>query len=237
MRFLPVSGLAVLALSLVGAPKAEAVTTVCTPIWSQPNGVPGGTKSASISGANPPCPTSPITITVGTGSGNGAGTIFGATWDTYLLSNQFPTTSNTAIIVGSAPLSSDDVTITFGESVKNPYFYASGLTITESITFSSPHTILQSYGVSVSDSTITGSGTSDFNTGFVAQFLGDFSEITFRHSTTTSAYSDGFGFTTGVTYVPTPGPLPILGIGAALSQARRLRRLTLMQRDRRSQIG
>lgn len=103
-------------------------------------------------------------------------------------------------------MSHDDVTITFSESVKNPYFYASGLTYTESITFSSPHTILQSNSVSASGSTITGSGTSDFNTGFVAQFLGDFSVITFRHTTTTSAYSDGFAFTTGVTAAAAPGP-------------------------------
>ncbi|MFN7898130.1 MAG: hypothetical protein ACK5N0_00500 [Synechococcaceae cyanobacterium] len=152
-----------------------------------------------------------------------------------MLSNQYPATSNAAIIVGSAPLSSDDVKITYDQSVKNPYFYAAGLTYTENITFFSPFKILQSNGVSVSGSTITGSGTSDFNVGFVAQFLGDYSEINFKHATTTSAYADGFGFTTGVT--PAPGPLPILGVAAALSQSRRLRRLSLKQRDRRSQLG
>jgi hypothetical protein len=235
LKLLSISGLTVLAISLIGATRVEAATTVCTAIWSPPDGVPGGTKSAPIQGVNPPCPASPITVTVGTGSGTGAGTIFAGSWNTLLLSNQYPTTSNSAIIVGSAPLSSDDVKIEFDRPVKNPYFYASGLTYTENITFSSPFAILQSNGVSVSGSTITGSGTSDFNVGFVAQFLGNYSEITFNHTTTTSAYADGFGFTTGVT--PVPGPLPILAVAAALGQSRRLRRLCLMQRDRRSQLG
>jgi hypothetical protein len=235
MKLLAVTGLSALAISLIGAARVDAATTVCSAIWSPPDGVPGGTKSAFIQGANPACPASPIEVIVGTGSGTGAGAIFTPSWDALLLSNKYPTTSNTAIIVGSAALSSDDVKITYSKPVKNPYFYASGLTVTENITFSSPFTILQSNGISISGSTITGSGTSDFNVGFVAQFLGDYSEINFKHTTTTSAYSDGFGFTTGVT--PAPGPLPILGVAAALSQARRLRRLSLKQRDRRSQLG
>ena len=235
MKLLSVTGLSLLAITLIGASRAQATTTVCTAIWSPPNSAPGSTKSAPIQGANPACPASPVTVTVGTGSGTGAGTIFAPSWDALLLSNQYPTTSNSAIIIGSAALSSDDVKIAYSKPVKNPYFYASGLTYTENITFSSPFTILQSYGVNVSGSTITGSGTSDFNVGFVAQFLGDYSEINFKHTTTTSAYPDGFGFTTGVTSAP--GPLPILGVGAALSQARKLRRLSLQQRDRRSHVG
>ncbi len=139
--------------------------------------------------------------------------------------------------MGSAALSSDDVKVKFSNSVKNPYFYASGLTYTESITFFSPYTIVQSNGISVSGSTITGSGTSDFGVGFVAQFLGDYSEIDFRHTTTTDAYADGFGFTTGVTAVAVPGPLPILSVATALCQYRKLRRLSLKLRDRGSQVG
>lgn len=223
------------AITLISTPRVDAATTVCTAIWSAPDGVPGGTKSAPIQGSNPPCPASAITVTVGTGSGTGAGTIFTPSWDTLLLSSQFPTTSNSATIVGSAALSSDNVEVKFDRPVKNPYFYASGLTYTENVEFFSPFVILQSNGISVSGSTITGSGASDFNVGFVAQFLGDYSEIDFRHTTTTSAYADGFGFTTGVETVP--GPLPLLGVGAALSQARRLRRLSQQRGDRRSQVG
>ncbi len=84
MKLLSLSGLTLLAITFFCAPRVEAVTTVCTAIWSQPDGVPGGTKSAPIQGTNPPCPASPITVTVGTGSGTGAGTVFQATWDTFL---------------------------------------------------------------------------------------------------------------------------------------------------------
>jgi hypothetical protein len=63
----------------------------------------------------------------------------------------------------------------------------------------------------------------------VARFLGDYSQITFQHINGTSAYGDSFGFTTGVAV---PAPLPFLGLGVALSQRRRLRRLSARLRDR-----
>jgi hypothetical protein len=226
VRFLPLFGLAGIAISLAGAPKAEALNTVCTAVWTPPD-VSSGTKSAPIQGANPSCPAAPITATVQVGAG-GAGQIVTPAWNTLAATNQYPTTSQSGIIVGSAASSFNDLTVTFSQRVSNPYFYASLLTFTESITFSSPFTILQSSGVTVSGSTITGSGTSAPAGGFVAQFIGDYSQLGFRHSTNTSAYSDGFAFTTGL--IAAPGPLPILGVGAALGQARRLRRLSQRRR-------
>ncbi len=68
----------------------------------------------------------------------------------------------------------------------------------------------------------------------MAQFLGSYSQIDFKF-TNPNPVAGSFAFTTGAT--PAPGPLPILGVAAALSQSRRLRRLSLQQRDRRSQIG
>lgn len=148
-------------------------------------------------------------------------------WDN--LHTQYPTTSNTGILLGSPASSSTDFELTFDRPATNPYFYVDALNANESITFYNPFTILQSKDVSVNGLTVTGSGFVNRDVGFVAQFLGDYSQINFRHMNSTSAYGDSFGFTTGVAV---PAPLPLLGLGVALSQRRRLRRLSARLRDR-----
>jgi hypothetical protein len=154
-------------------------------------------------------------------------------WDTLL--NQYPTSSNTAIGIGSGASSASDLKLTFDKPMQDPYFYVLALNGTESITFYNPLTIVQSRGISVSGSTITGSGF-DSDIGFVAQFHGVYSQINFKHTNNTSAWADSFVFTTGGTPA-VPGPLPILGVGTALSQGRKLRRLIHQRGGRRFPIG
>jgi hypothetical protein len=84
--------------------------------------------------------------------------------------------------------------------------------------------------------TLAGSGPdSDRNSGFVARFLGSYSTINFKY-TNSNTQAVSFAITTGVTPAA-PGPLPILGVGAALGQARRLRRLSQQRHDRRFPAG
>jgi hypothetical protein len=151
-----------------------------------------------------------------------------------LLSNLFPPTSKSAVAIGSLASATADLTLIFDKPASNPYFYASFLNGGESITFSTPFAIVQSNGISVSGSTITGSGgDSTADAGFVAQFLGGYSQINFKY-TNTNTEERSFGFTTGVAV---PAPLPILGLGVALSQRRRLRGLSDQLRDRRINVG
>lgn len=232
VRFLALSGAALFALTLTSASGAHAAQTVCSAIWS-PNGFlpTGGTKSAPIQGPNnPPCPDSPIVATLSLG--NVAAYIGPLQWDN--LHTQYPTTSNTAILIASPASSFTDFVLTYDRPAPNPYFYIDALNATESITFYNPFAILQSKGVSVSGSTITGSGIGNRDVGFVAQFLGDYSQINFRHVNNAGGYADGPGFTTGVAV---PAPLPILGLGAAFCQRRRLRGLSAQLRDRKVSPG
>jgi len=88
----------------------------------------------------------------------------------------------------------------------------------------------------VSGATISGGGSAATReAGFVVQFLGSYSTINFQY-TNINTTTASFGFTTGLSPVPTPGPLPILGIGAALSQGRKLRRLIHQRGGRRFAI-
>ncbi len=235
MKHLALSGVALFALTLTSASGAQAAETVCSAIWSPTGFLPtGGTKSAPIqSPNNPPCPDSPIVATVSLG--NVAAYIGPLQWDN--LHTQYPTTSNTAILIASPASSFTDFVLTYDKPASNPYFYVDALNATESITFYNPFTILQSKGVSVSGSTITGSGIGNRDVGFVAQLLGDYSQINFRHVNNAGGYADGPGFTTGVRANPVPAPLPILGVGAALSQCRKLRRLSNQLHHRRVTLG
>lgn len=237
MRLLALSGAALFAITLTNANSAQAATTVCTAAWTLPYGTPGGTKSAVIQGSDPACPATPITATVTVGTGLNAGYLVssGASWDTDLGTSLFPPTSASGIAIGSPASTSTDLSLSFDQVVSNPYFYTSFLNGGETLTFTDPFAILQSNGVSVSGLAVSGSGPdSEKQSGFVAQFLGSYSTINFKYTNTnTQAFS--FGFTTGVT--PVPGPLPILGIGAALGQARRLRRLSQQRRDRSFPAG
>ncbi len=155
-------------------------------------------------------------------------------WATLL--NQYPTTSNTAIGIGSGPSSATDLKLSFDKLVHNPYFYVLALNSNETITFYDSFTILQSRGISISGSSISGSGIGNSDVGFVAQFSGDYSQINFKYTNNTSAWTDSYLFTTGGT-AAVPGPLPILGVGAALNQCRKFRRLSKRQRDRPSNAG
>jgi hypothetical protein len=234
VKHLALSGAALFALTLTSASGAQAAETVCSAIWSPDGSIPpGGTKSAPIQGSNPPCPVSSIVATVNIGNlGSFIGPLqWGNLW------TQYPTTSNTAILLGSPASSSTDFELKFDKPTPNPYFYVDALNAVESITFYTPFVILQSKGISVNGLTITGSGVSNRDVGFVAQFLGDYSQINFKHINTTSAYGDSFGFTTGANANPVPAPLPILGVGAALSQCRKLRRLSNQLHNRRVNLG
>lgn len=234
MRFTALPALAMPAialLTLTSAGRASALTTVCSAAWIPPNGTPGGSKSALIQGSNAACPTSAITATVTVGSGLNAGSLnaSGATWNTDLGSSQFPPTSDSGIAIGSPAATATNLSLTFSTPVTNPYFYASYFNTGESLTFTDPFSLLQSNGVSRTGMTVTGSGPdSSRHSGFVAQFQGSYSTINFSYANdNTQAVS--FGFTTGVTPA-VPAPLPILGLGAALSQGRRLRRLSQRRR-------
>ncbi|MFN9629760.1 MAG: hypothetical protein ACK59A_05950 [Cyanobacteriota bacterium] len=174
------------------------------------------------------------TVTVGTGSNAGAIEPSVMGWDYFLLSNQFPPTSKSAVAIGSPASSSTDLTLTFDKPAPNPYFYTSYFNAGESITFSDPFTIAQSNGVSVSGSTISGSGINAVaDAGFVAQFLGDYTQITFRY-TNTDTQEMSFAFTTGVAV---PAPLPLLGLGVALGQRRKLRGLSVQLRECQRNAG
>jgi hypothetical protein len=167
-------------------------------------------------------------VTVGTGLNAGFLVSSGATWDTNLATNLFPPTSDSGIAIGSPAATATDLRLTFSEPVLNPYFYTAFLNGGETLTFATMFSILQSNAVTINGLSVTGSGLdSEPNPGFVAQFLGSYSSIDFKYANTNN-YEVSFAFTTGVT--PVPGPLPILGVGAALSQCRRMRRLRHQRR-------
>jgi hypothetical protein len=234
VRLLALSGAALFTITLTTSSGAQAATTVCSAIWTPPNGIPGQTKSAPIQGSDPSCPASSITaiVTVGTGLNAGSLNSSGATWNTDLGTNQFNPTSDSGIAIGSPAATSTDLSLTFSQPAINPYFFASYLNGGETLTFTTPFSILQSNAVTFNGLSATGSGPdSDRNSGFVAQFLGSYTSIGFKY-TNTNSQAVSFAFTTGVTPPPSPapGPLPILGLGAALSQCRKLRRLTHQRR-------
>lgn len=227
MRAAPLSALALPAitlLTLTHAGSASALTTICTAAWTLPYGTPGGTKSALIQGSNPACPTSAITATVDVGTGLNAGALnpSGATWNTDAGTNLFPPTSDSGIAIGSPAATATNLRLTFDVPVVNPYFYASYFNAGESLTFTDPFSLLQSNAVSKTGLTVTGSGPdSSRHSSFVARFQGRYSAINFNYANSNSQ-AVSFAITTGVT--PVPGPLPLLGVGAALSQSRKLRR-------------
>jgi hypothetical protein len=212
VRPLALSGAALFAITLTNTSGAQAATTVCTAAWTLPDGTPGGTKSAVIQGSDPACPATPITAT-------------------YL----FTPTSDSGIAIGSPASTATDLSLTLDQPVRDPYFYASYFNGGESLTFAEPFAVLQQNGVTQTGLTLAGSEPdSDRNSGFVARFLGSYSTINFKY-TNSNTQAVSFAITTGVT--PVPGPLPILGVGAALGQARRLRRLSQQRRDRRFPAG
>jgi hypothetical protein len=174
-------------------------------------------------------------VTVGSGLNAGEIGASGATWNTDLGTNLFPPTSDSGIAIGSPASSATDLSLTFDQPVRDPYFYVSYFNAGESLTFAEPFAVLQQNGVTQTGLTLAGSGPDyDRLSGFVARFLGSYSTIHFKY-TNTNPQAFSFAITTGVT--PVPGPLPIHGVGAALSQARRLRRLSLQRRDRRLPAG
>jgi hypothetical protein len=152
------------------------------------------------------------------------------------MSSSYPTTSDSGIAIGSPTSTATDLSLSFNQVVANPYFYTSFFNAGESLTFSAPFVILQSSGVSISGATISGSGVqSTREAGFVAQFLGTYSQIGFKY-TNTNAEPVSFGFTTGVV-VAAPAPLPLLGVGVALGQGRKLRSLSNQLRNRGVNAG
>jgi hypothetical protein len=238
VRLLALSGAALFAITLTNTSSAQAATTVCTAAWTLPDGTPGGTKSAVIQGSDPACPATPITATVTVGTGLNAGQIgaSGATWNTDLGTNLFTPTSDSGIAIGSPASTATDLSLTFDQPVRDPYFYASYFNAGESLTFAEPFAVLQQNGMTQTGLTLAGSGPdSDRNSGFVARFLGSYSTINFKY-TNSNTQAVSFAITTGVTPAA-PGPLPILGVGAALGQARRLRRLSQQRHDRRFPAG
>jgi hypothetical protein len=236
VRLRVLAGLSVLSLTMAAAPKAEALT-VCSAIWTTPDAPQGGTKTASIQGANSACPTAAIGTTAPVGSGANAGVVVtsGAGWAVDANANLFPTTSDSGVVIGSPAATTSaavqNLSVTFDRTVSNPYFYTSFFNTGESLTFTAPFTVLQSNFASTTGNTITGTNSNGNlrSAGFVAQLLGDYSQIDFQYSNT-NTFASSFVFTTGVNVTATPGPLPILGLGAALSQCRKLRRLSHQRR-------
>jgi hypothetical protein len=128
LRFL--AGLSVLSVTMAAAPKAEALT-VCSAIWTTPNAPQGGNKTASIQGSNSACPTTAIGTTVPVGSGANAGVVVtsGAGWAVDANANLYPTTSDSGVVIGSPAASTSaavqNLSLTFDQTVTNPYFYTS----------------------------------------------------------------------------------------------------------------
>lgn len=237
LRFLGgLSVLSVLSVTMAAAPQAEALT-VCSAIWTTPDAPQGGNKTASIQGSNSACPTTAIVTTVPVGSGANAGVVVtsGAGWAVDANANLYPTTSDSGVVIGSPAASTSaavqNLTLTFDQTVTNPYFYTSYFNTGESLTFTAPFAVLQSNFTATTGTTLTGTNSNGNlrSAGFVAQFLGDYSQIDFQY-TNNNTFASSFVFTTGVNLTPTPGPLPILGLGAALRQCRRLRRLSHQRR-------
>lgn len=214
-------------IALQAAP-AQALNTVCTAAWSGSNVTPGqATPTTPIVGSGYNCPSSTVNTTVTVGTGANAGVVnTNYNWGTGTGSSNFPTTSNTSMDIGVPANSNENLTVTFSQTVYNPYLYFGYTDPNTSFTFTGAFSLLQANNASrVGNSVqIGGSAANSANDGFVVQAFGAFgpgSDLTFNYNNATGSVQS-VTFTTGVYNVP--GPLPLLGAAAAFGASRRLRR-------------
>jgi hypothetical protein len=210
------------------ATPARALNTICTAAWSGSNVAAGGTSSATpIVGSGYNCPSSTVntTVTVGTGANAGVINAGSPTWGSATGSTNYPTTSNSSIDIGIPANSNENLTVTFSQTVYNPYLYFSYGDVNTSFTFSGAFSLLQANNATrVGNSVQFTGGSNTENDGFVVQVAGSYgpsSNLTFNYNNATGSVQS-VAFTTGVYNVP--GPLPLLGGAVAFGMSRRLRR-------------
>ena len=218
-----------LLLSLFGAVGALAapapsqalppVSLVCTPAWSSAPVL--GAVSAPFSGATPPCPNS-ATASVQVGTGANAGTVNAGDSIVGPGTDALGRTSVTSVDLGIKASITETLTVTFSQTLPNPYLFFTYLDAGDSIDFGvTPFALIDANNAQRSGTTVTFAGSTNLQSdGFIAQLLGDFSTFSFVYGNP-NAGVESVAFTTGV---QVPGPLPLMGAGLALGFTRRLRR-------------
>lgn len=203
---------------------ARALTTVCTADWQAPSVSAGQTKTATILAGSTGCPSS-VTASITVGSGANAGTVNGGDAITGQLTSGLSSTSTSSVDLGvqATNPTNEPLTLTFSQSVSNPYLFFAYLDANTSFTFTDAFELVSSNNALASGNTISGTGgTNSKNDGFVVRMLGAFTTINFAYNNTSGSVQS-VAFTTGVA-APSPGPLPLLGAGVAFSLSRGLRR-------------
>lgn len=226
------------AVAITMAPgEALALTTICTATFTPPNVAPGAPLSAAM-GTSSPCPASPVTVTLNTvGAGlvsDGVGTVYAADQITGLGTNLFTRTSIGSVGIGaladtgSGP-TTQSFTVTYSSNVVDPHLFFSWTQNYSEFRFFNPVTLLQANDVALgAGNTLTSSGGSGQDSGFVVQLAGTYKTVRFDFVNYSSSNSTAV-FTAGASGVlpPVPGPLPAVGLGLAYSLSRRLRRRLL----------
>ena len=220
--FLILPLLGVLATLCAAAP-GKALTTVCTAGWSGSRVPAGGTASAPLTGAKPPCPSSTVTASVEVGSDANAGTINTTDAIGGSATSNFARTSIASVDIGVPANATQSLVLTFSQAVANPYLFFTYLDSGDSFLFSQPFALVQANNASKTNAaTVAGTGSGNGqDDGFIVQMLGTYSTIDFTFRNTTFS-PPSVAFTAGV--VETPGPLPLMGAGVAFGFSRRLRR-------------
>lgn len=204
---------------LMTAP-AQAATSVCTPAFGS-SVSPGATISAVLSGPIPPCPSSPVSANIVTGAAAAnAGVVFPADIILGPGTNDFVRTSPTSVAVAASASSSALISLTFTQTVQDPYLFFSFLDPNTSFTFNQAYTLAQAFNASSSGSTVTAVGATNIqDDGFVVQLPGTYSSIGFTYNNSAS-FANSVALTVGT---PVPGPLPLMGAGMAFGFSRKLR--------------
>lgn len=213
-------------IALQAAP-AQALNTVCTAAWSGSNVTPGqATPATPIVGTGYNCPATTVNTTVTVGTHANAGVInTNYIWGSGTGSSNYPTTSNTSIDIAVPANTNENLTVTFSQTVYNPYLYFGFTDPNTSFTFTGAFSLLQANNASKVGNTvqIAGGAANSGNDGFVVQMAGAYgpgNNLTFAYNNATGS-DQSVTFTTGVYNVP--GPLPLLGAAAAFGASRRLR--------------
>ena len=213
-------------LALQATP-ARALNTVCTAQWAA-NATAGVSASTPIVGTGYNCPSSTVNVTVTVGSGSNAGDHDPDptyNWGIQTGSSNFPTTSKSSIDLGVPANTNENLTVTFSQTVYNPYLYFGFTDSGTSFTFNQAFALVQANNATKAGNTVQLANAQNTNAdGFVVQMAGTYgpgSNLVFSYNNSTGA-SQSVTFTTGVYYVP--GPVPLLGAAAAFGASRRLRR-------------
>jgi hypothetical protein len=209
----------VLLISPLMISPARSITTVCTPGFGS-SVSPGAIITAALTGPIPPCPTSPVSVNIDTGAAAAnAGVVFPADIILGPGTNDFVRTSPTSVAVAASAASSELISLTFTQPLKDPYLFLSFLDPNTSFTFNQPYTLAQAFNATSTGSTVTSSGTNTQNDGFVVQMLGIYSSTGFTYNNSAS-FANSVALTVGI---PVPGPLPLIGAGMAFGFSRKLR--------------